>query len=540
MKINTSYSLTSCLLRLTLFPLLILLLINLFIGLYPVLGTEAAVSSSGISLISAVHQTLALQPSIKISEQEVVSKGASLQEADGRFDLTFGSSLSYQETFTPFSRARENAVGKSSQDEGIGDFTLSLNQELTNGILLQPSLSITRTDDQSFGAETQNDASVNFKLIIPLQKGWGREVVEADVRSARVALQSSRYSLRHTTAISIKEMVAAYWDYVAADKKLTILKNIEDRTRKAVAEMRELIKADENPASDLGPLLANLSDKSFSRVVAEQNLLATRHQLGMAMGLTRIDGGSLLQPLDYFPEVIDTIGVVEAKPAQLSDLISLAKKMRADLKALARNEEALQINLLVATNNLKPQLDLIFNTGYNGLAEGDNWKKSINSLSSRVPGLNCGVALNYQFPYQNNGAKGRLGQIDAALAQARISTADLERNIVSQVEVVFAALQSTLEELQFSAESVKVYRQVVADEEEKIRLGMSTVIDVITVSDKLENALLSEVSSQQAYANALLNLRFATGTLITWNNDENSLSLKQLTTIPDLSGKGGI
>ena len=493
--------------------------------------------------MSAVQQTLILQPNIKIAEQEVVGKSAFVQESEGRFDLVIGSSLGYHETFMPLSRAQELAAGKSSRDEGVGDFTLSLNQELLNGILLQPSLSITRTDDQSFGAKTQNDASVNFSLIIPLQKGWGRDVVEADIRSARVSLQGSRYSLQHTTAISIKEMVAAYWDYVAAEKKLTILQNIEERNRTGVADMRALIKADENPASDLGPLTANLSEKSFSRVAAEQNLLAARHQLALTMGLTRFDGGSLSRSLDCFPEVINMAGTDKARRAQLLELVSLAKKMRTDLKELSSNEEALTISLVAADNNLKPQLDLVFSAGYNGLAEGDNWKKSVSSLSSRVPGLNYGVALNYQFPYRNNSAKGRLAQLEAALAQARISTADLERNIVSRVEVVFAALLRSLEELQYSAEAVKIYRQVVADEKDKVRLGMGTVIDLITMADKLQSALLAEVSSQQTYADALLNLRFETGTLISWLGDDSSLNIKNLTTIPDISnisGNGGI
>ncbi|MCK5539291.1 MAG: TolC family protein [Deltaproteobacteria bacterium] len=487
----------------------------------------------------SVQQTLDLQPNIKIAEQEVVSKSASLQESDGRFDLTINSSFGYHESFMPLSRAQKATTGQSSRDEGVGDFTLSFNQELANGIVLQPSLSITRTDDQSFGTDTINDASVNFNLIVPLQKGWGRDVVEAGIRSAQVSVQSSRFSLQHTTAVSIKEMVSAYWNYVAAEKKLTILKNIEDRTRQAVADMQEMVKADESPASELGPLNANLSDKSLSRVAAEQNLVASRHGLGMAIGLTRIDSGSLSRPLDYFPEAINFVADDEVKRVQIVSFATLAKNMRTDLKSLSSNEEALRITLVSARNDLKPQLDLVFSTGYNGLTEGDNWKKSINSLSSRVPGLNYGVALNYQFPYQNNSAKGRLAQIEAALVQARISTSDLERNIVSQVEVVFSALQRSLEELQYSAESVKVYRQVVSDERDKIHLGMGTVIDLVTMVDKLESALLAEVTSQQNYANILLDLRYETGTLISWGEDgSSSLNIKNLIALPDIDRSG--
>jgi outer membrane protein TolC len=525
------------LLLFSLLRLLLLFLLTFFLVCqqtenYQIEAAEKTANPSALTLLDAVQLTLTQQPNIRIASQKVNRKKAQIQSADGRFDLLINSSMSYHETFMPLSQAQESITGSTSRDEGITDFTLSFNQELSNGIILQPSLSLTRTDDKSFGGQTQNDASVNFNLIIPLQKGWGRDVAGAEIRSAQVSLQSSEFNLQHTTAVSVKDVAAAYWNFVAAEKKLAILKKIETSTKNAVADMQALIKADASPASNLKPLMAQLFDKSLSRVAAEQNLLSARHQLGLAMGLTRIGNGDLSHPLDSFPKPIALVSTTDR--SLIAKLKSIALQNRTDLKALARKEAALQIDLIAVQNDLKSQIDLVFSSGYNGLAEGSSWRKSINSFSSQVPGLNYGVALNYQFPYQNNQARGQLGQLEADIAQARITTADLERNINSQVEVVFEALFRSLEQLQFSTGAVETYQRVVADEKEKVRLGISTVVDLIAMADKLENALLAEVSTQQNYANALLALRFTTGTLIKWQGDESSLSLKRFTSMPDI------
>ena len=68
--------------------------------------------------------------------------------------------------------------------------------------------------------------------------------------------------------------------------------------------------------------------------------------------------------------------------------------------------------------------------------------------------------------------------------------------------------------MQHAREAVRLYRSAVASEQQKLRLGMSTFFDVLFVEDELSNALLSEVSAQARYAEALVRLRFETGTLL--------------------------
>jgi outer membrane protein TolC len=43
---------------------------------------------------------------------------------------------------------------------------------------------------------------------------------------------------------------------------------------------------------------------------------------------------------------------------------------------------------------------------------------------------------------------------------------------------------------------------------------MGSIVDVLIVEDKLNNALIQQVQAQQAYALAVVQFRFSTGTLL--------------------------
>jgi outer membrane protein TolC len=63
-------------------------------------------------------------------------------------------------------------------------------------------------------------------------------------------------------------------------------------------------------------------------------------------------------------------------------------------------------------------------------------------------------------------------------------------------------------------------------------LSTATIIDVLSLEDRLTAASLNYISAQNDYSIAVVSLRFLTGTIFTETNDVQSLSLESLTTIP--------
>ncbi len=488
--------------------------------------------AKALKLLQAVEKTITQQPSIRIQKQEVrISKGV-LQEARGQFDPTIGTDISRASERTPLTEANKVATGRSQSERNLTTYNLSLNKQLRTGIILSPNVQMTRTDDLSFGGETTNEASVNFAVIFPLLKGRGIKATGARELAAETGLEASELDLRHTISASILETGIAYWNVLAARKNLVILKETELRARKLVRDVEELVEADERPSSDLDQLQANLASKTEARITGEQDIYEARQNLGIAMGLPFNEIDALPPPVDHFPETLSDEALSVAYDKKR--FIQLSMQHRADLMASKKREEAAKILLTAARLNQKPQLDLTFNLGYKGLDEGDSYSGYYDSLYENTSGLNAYAIINYQYPLGNNTSKGLLQQRKSSYQQTRVRTADLDRNIRSDVAVALQALIRSISELQETRKSVSYYQKAVDNEKLKLQMGMSTVIDVVTMEDRLRNALLSEVSAQQRYSSTLLQLRFATGTIVSIEKEQCTVRMEQLTRIPTL------
>ena len=484
----------------------------------------------GLKLIEAIGTTLSNQPSIKIQEEVVeISKGA-LQQASGAFDPTLTTDISRTHENKPFTAADQLTYGTSKDASNVTTYTVSLNKKLRNGITVGPNAQMTRTDDQSSGAPTINEGSVNFVITLPLLSGRGRESAAAGETAAKSQVEASELTLRHTYSTAVLETANAYWEVTAANENLEVLEEAESRSIKLLQDVEKLVNADERPRSDLDQLRADLASKTMARIMGEQTLYEARQHLGIAMGLRFDDVTTLPLPSDTFP------GSLSGKSLSIEnnkmEFIQLSNKNRSDLLALEKLEKEAMILLTAARINTKPQLDLSLSMGYQSLDETNRKSGYYNAFRENVEGLNGGATLSLQYPFGNNASSGLLHQRKSSHLKTRIQTADLERKIHSYVVVAIHALIQKTAELGEAQKAVLYSRKALNNEKLKLNMGMSTVIDVLDIEDRFRTALQGKVSAQKEYALAVLQLRFATGTLLGEDKGCYTVTTEQLTTIP--------
>jgi outer membrane protein TolC len=151
--------------------------------------------------------------------------------------------------------------------------------------------------------------------------------------------------------------------------------------------------------------------------------------------------------------------------------------------------------------------------GYNGLLEGPQFYRSFGAVFFNL-GSNMIASVNYSFAPRNDVAQGQLAQAEASIRQTVLTRADVARNIASSVVTAMTTLVNSIAGLRKAREAVAYYRLALNDQQEKFRLGLGSLVDVLTMEDRLTSALTGELSAQLSYATALENLRFATGTVI--------------------------
>jgi outer membrane protein len=481
-----------------------------------VLRAQAADSqdSGAITVVDAVNATLAYHPLLKVQQQQVaISRGIKLQAA-APFDSVFSTGLGQSQTTTPLALAQRPSSGFiTSQASDLVTYGISGSKLFRNGISIGPGLNLTRDTDNMSRTNGVSTGHAGVVVNIPLLKGRGRSVVDAGESAAGLEVSASQFDLNQLVAQLITNTVTSYWSLVAASRNLAIARDAEERGKTYVSNVQALIDAGRVPRSDANVVRANLAQRSAARIAAEQQVAAARQQMALDMGFAPEQMLDVPDPADDFPNGENLPLPSDSIPA-LRRGIDDAITRRADLRAAVRREAEQRTLLKAANNGLRPQLDFSFGLGFSGLSEGLPFGSFISTPASNVHGADSFVGLNYTFPRANSLARGKLLQAQATARQAELLTSEASRKVSAAVIVAIKAVRHNMMQLKDARESVEAFTSALAGEREKYRLGIGSVVNILTVEDQLNQALLSQVQAQLAYAASLTNLRLATGTLV--------------------------
>jgi outer membrane protein TolC len=80
--------------------------------------------------------------------------------------------------------------------------------------------------------------------------------------------------------------------------------------------------------------------------------------------------------------------------------------------------------------------------------------------------------------------------------------------------IALEGLRNAARQLTAVGESVRQFNTALDNERAKYRLGVGSLVDVLTVEDRLTGVLTSQVQAELLYAIAIARLRQATGTVV--------------------------
>ncbi len=477
----------------------------------------ATAESASLSLLEAIEQTLANDPSIRISASQVESQRGSALVASGRFDTVLSADVDATDSVEPTSESTDTESRSFSE-------SLTATRRLRSGQTLQPSLQLLQPD----GEPEISVGTIAFTLRQPLIQGRRSSVVTAVERAADRELAASRLDLAHRISERLLAMTNQYWTAKASIKDLEILTETEERSRELLETTRRLVDADVTPAAELIQLEADLVFREASRISAEQALFAALQNLGGEIGLTAQQIARLGLPTDPFPTV---------QPDEIPDspraLLAEARASRADLAAARQRLEADTIRLRAARDNLKPLLDLEFTPSFTGLVEGDGFGDVFSAPFRNIPGFSASINLSYSFPLANRVAEGALLRSESLAEQQALAVESSELQIDADVPIALDAVRKNAERLLKLERAVELFGKTLENEEKKLRVGSSTLIDVLNQRDRLTAAQQRLVSAQLALARAISDLRFETGTLVRPSAEGvRSVRVEDLTILP--------
>jgi len=505
----------------------------------PAAPAAPAAVPPALSLADALRTALDLNPALRAARQQVRAGRGALAAAEAPFDPRVRTALASNRTsdlaFAPVADGGALAATPvvATRQRAL-DYSVSVEKQFRFGAVLAPEVGISQVGVVGLGVAPANRARAGVNLLLPLARNRQGGVVEAGRRAAAAGFDAASADLHQTVAQTAYEAAAAYWDYAAASERLAAYRDSEARARVLVEETAELVRGDARPRADLRQFTDNLATKRAQRLAAEQTEAEARRRLGVVLGLPAAQIG-LLPPARLAagdaatPRAAVTPGDAgrdterhTATWAAAASADALAR--RPDVRAAAARRASAAHRVDAAHSALRPRLDLTVGMSYAGLTRGAGFDGLVSPLGAGMAGGVATLQLQYELPARNLLARGQADQAEAALEQARVAERDLARQIEAAVAVAAAGVERGRLALAEADSAVRIAREVVDNEKQKFRLGVSTQIDVIYAEDALTSALLAEVGARAAYAAAVGALRFQSGDLAAAGEDPAALA----------------
>ena len=483
------------------------------VAAFPGAGAAPDSPSGKLSLQEALESTLRLHPQARIGEQQVAASRGVLREASGIFDRVYSSGAQQSFAPTPLTTAEQNPAGggPKAAATNLTTFNASAITLYRNGITAGPVVELDRARDRLSNVAGINQSRLVYQMTIPLLRNKGAEVVAAQETSAGVQVEASKLDLNQTFTDLLTNTAVGYWDLVGAIRLLEVALSSEERGQTLVDNVDALVRAERIPRNDTNEVRANLADRIAGRIAAEQQVVVARQQLALAMGLPPEGLASLAEPAEDLPE---GMGAPANDPETVKRYIGLALSQRSDYLAARKRVEAARTLLAQAKNALRPSVNLTLSTGYSGLREGIYPQSYLVSPFYGVHGMDAIAGVRYEFAPRNNAAAGRLAQTEASIRQAELRAADTARTIATAVLVALAGVRNAGLRMEKTRESVKAFKAALDGEREKYRLGFGSLVDILTIEDRLTTSLAIEVQARLDAAVEMARLRQATGTLV--------------------------
>lgn len=473
----------------------------------------------GITIMEAVQSTLLNHPQLREQEAQVEISRGLREQASSIFDSVTTGNLLQQRTNTPLTAEQEQANAASglpgtSQVSYLTNYAVTVNRLFRSGISITPGFTLGRTTDNLFNADGINNSALSLLVNVPLLRGRGRRVVAAQEQAAYTEVDATQFDLNQLIAQLISNTATDYWNLVAARKNFTIAYDAETRGKAYVDNVQALVDADHAPRNDLNEATANYAQRTSTRLAAEQQVIAAQAQLALDMGRSpdRILS-STFELADDLPDGEDQTPLSDTAVA-LQYYLDEALERRSDYLAARRRVAEEGMLLTAARNQVLPQINLNFIGGYAGLDTGRQGSSFFNSVVNSIPGPNVGFGVTYSFPGANQAARGAVRQADATARQLDLKATDLARSISAQVITAVAAVRSAILQVKKARQAVESFQAALGGERAKYSGGFGSIVDVLTVEDKLNTALITQLQAQLNYALALTQFRFATGTLL--------------------------
>jgi outer membrane protein TolC len=452
-----------------------------------------------MTLPEAISLALRFNRSIQSAYMNRAIQRFDLRVAEDEFipnlDLTGEASISRNEAKIFF----DDKTSRSEEETINGDLSVILRERIPTGADFSFTWSggYNKLDGTS-SSERALDNSWTFNAVQPLLKGGGIGVNMTNLRIARLTEQSNIWSLKSQVIAIVTQVIGAYRSFLQAEKQLEISQASLERAKSLLEVNKMLIQSGRMAAVEIVQTEADVANREFSYQSSLNSLNNTRLTL---LNLLALDTDLQVKP-------VETIEIEPIEP-EPRECIALALDSQPQYLIEKLALRASELGLVVARNNLLPDLSVFFN-----FVRQDFFNKS--SADSRTNNWAAGLSLSVPLYGDLTREQGYLSS-KTSVQRQKLQVEQTEANIKTDVQGKVRDIKTALMQVQLSEQARKLAERKLRIEQDKLALGRSTNFQIVSFQNDLVSAQLNELNSKIAYLNALTALDAVLGTTLdTW------------------------
>ncbi len=435
----------------------------------------------------------------QLIEPSISAKRISEQEA--KFESAFSASGSFARTDTPTSTALDG----SRVDYQRTDYGVNLPLRTGGTVTFDLAQSRTKTDNVFSTLNPSHSSDFSISLSQPLLRNAGNRV---NTHSIRLAGYQSQMVDAQTKLEIIRTVASAdrwYWRLYAARRELEVRQQQYELAQTQLEQARRFVEAGERSQIEVIRAEAGVAERLEGIIMSENELRDRERELKKLLnkpGLT-MRTPTVLVPVSEADPVhydLDYDSLLEHALANRMELLEMELQIASDASTLAYLE-----------NQMLPLVTLDYTYNINGLGKsrGDAFDVLVDKDFE-----DHRVGLQMLVPLGNGAARSRKLQAFYQRQQRLVSFQN--RKDMIELEVLNAAdqLEANWQRILASQQNAILTGRQYEAEKRQFELGLGTSTDVLNAQTALANAQSAEISALAEYQIALVDIAYATGTLL--------------------------
>jgi len=474
-------------------------------------------TAHSFTMMDAAALAVQYNREIKTSYAQYQQALGNLEIAQGAFDLTTQMQWNTAPSYTYLGDNIAQKTDSSVYSLGFANlsrFGLQTNATFSyTGQQLSPST--------GYNQLSQGNMALVFSL--PLLQ-FGAASADAQEQARILGLQASLAATIHQINASLNTAIGNYWSYAAAVQNLILSVDALERSRQSLANTTVLVENHFQEPSTLHALSADLASKESTRQNTEQQLVTARNTLAVTLGFPVSIAHHLPMPTSRFP-LVEVVKACRIK-ANLPLLLKTALAKRQDYRQAELQMKSAQVLAEKYRREMLPNVNLVAGITTYGFTEASAFAKEMATVAEGDSSITAGIQV--PLPWTNDTARGQLRNALGQTRGARLAYLSAKETIAADVSNNANGLFYAAGILRSQEMAEKQYLEATGDELKKYQLGLSSILDILDVADRLNGARSNTVLARAGLATAISNLRFSTGTLLNDGEQDKKLLLEDL------------